>query len=106
MDLRHRKSLNSAQNVEGDFDMSTLVIYFSQTGTTKAAAEKIAEIKKADLIEIRPEQPYNMSYIKTVFTSLKEIFTKARPELAIEIPDVEKYNRILIGFPIWCGLVV
>lgn len=37
--------------------MGTLVIYFSQTGTTKAAAEKIAEIKKADLIEIRPKNP-------------------------------------------------
>lgn len=83
--------------------MSTLVIYFSQTGTTKAAAEKIAEIKKADLIEIRPEQPYKMSYMKTVFTSLKEIFAKARPELAMEIPDIQKYDRILIGCPIWCG---
>lgn len=85
--------------------MSTLVIYFSQTGTTKAAAEKIAEIKGADLIEIRSEKSYEMSYWKTVFTSLKEIFTKARPELAIEIPDVQKYDRILIGCPIWCGVV-
>lgn len=36
------RSLNTARNVEGDFEMSTLVIYFSQTGTTKAAVEKIA----------------------------------------------------------------
>ncbi len=85
--------------------MSTLVIYFSQTGTTKAAAEKIAEVKRADLIEIRSEKSYEMSYWKTVFTSLKEIFTKTRPELAIEIPDVQKYDRVMIGCPIWCGLV-
>jgi Flavodoxins len=39
--------------VEGDFDMNTLVIYFSQTGRTKKAAEKIAEIKGADLVEIK-----------------------------------------------------
>lgn len=32
-------------------------IYFPQTGTTKVDAEKIAEIKKADLIEIKPERP-------------------------------------------------
>jgi flavodoxin len=99
------KSLNSARNVEGDFEMSTLVIYFSQTGTTKAAAEKIAWMKGADLIEIRPEKSYEMCCWKTVFTSLKEIFTKARPKLAMEIPDVEKYDRVLIGCPIWCGLV-
>lgn len=95
--------LNSARNVEGDFDMSILVMYFSQTGTTKAVAEKIAEIKKADLIEIRPERLYQMSYLKTVMTSLKEKFTKARPELAMEVPDMQKYDRVLIGFPIWCG---
>lgn len=91
--------LNSARNVEGDFDMSMLVMYFSQTGTTKVAAEKIAEIKKADLIEIRPERLYQMSYLKTIMTSLKEKFTKARPELAMEVPDMQKYDRVLIGFP-------
>jgi flavodoxin len=68
--------------------MATLVIYFSQTGTTKAAAEKISELKKADLVEIKPKRPYEMSYGKTVLTSMKEILTKARPELAMEIPDV------------------
>ncbi len=67
--------------------MSTLVIYFSQTGTTKAAAEKIAGIKKADLVEIRSERPYEMSYVKTVLTSIKEIVTKARPKLAALIPN-------------------
>ena len=35
---------------------------------------------------------------------MKEIFTKARPTLAMEIPDVQKYDRILIGFPVWCGV--
>ena len=61
--------------------MGTLVIYFSQTGTTKAVAEKIAEVKEADIVEIKPEKPYEMSYGKTVLTSLKEIVTKARPKL-------------------------
>ncbi len=83
--------------------MGTLVIYFSQTGTTKEAAKKIAGLKNADLVEIKPQRPYEMSYGKTVLTSMKEIFTKARPELAMEIPDVQKYDRILIGFPVWCG---
>ncbi len=83
--------------------MGTLVIYFSKTGTTRAVAEKIAEIKKADLVEIKPKRPYEMSYGKTVLASMKEIFTKARPALAMEIPDAQKYDRILIGFPVWCG---
>lgn len=79
--------------------MGTLVIYFSQTGTTKEAAEKISELKKADLVEIKPGRSYEMSYGKTVLISMKEILTKARPELAMEIPDVQKYDRLMIGFP-------
>lgn len=85
--------------------MNTLVIYFSQTGITEKAAKRIAEIKGSDLVEIRPEKPYEMSYWKTVFVSLKEIFTKARPKLSMEIPDVLQYDRIMIGCPIWCGTV-
>ena len=36
----------------------TLVVYFSATGTTKAAAQKLAQEYNADLYEITPEQPY------------------------------------------------
>ena len=38
--------------------MKTLVVYFSATGTTKAAAQRLAEEKDADLYEITPEMPY------------------------------------------------
>lgn len=35
-----------------------LVAYFSATGTTKAAAGRVAGATGGDLYEIRPEQPY------------------------------------------------
>ena len=35
-----------------------LVAYFSASGTTKRAAEMLAEAAGADLYEIRPEVPY------------------------------------------------
>ena len=37
---------------------NVLVAYFSATGTTKAAAQQLAEVTKATLHEIKPEQPY------------------------------------------------
>ena len=83
--------------------MKTLVVYFSQTGKTKAAAERIAQFSDADLVEIKTHRSYQMSYRKTVFTSLKEILLKERPELDMEIPNISAYDRILIGSPIWCG---
>lgn len=36
----------------------TLVAYFSASGVTAKAAEKIAEAIGADLYEIRPQLPY------------------------------------------------
>ena len=83
--------------------MKTLVVYFSQTGKTKEVAERIAKLSGADLIQIKTYKSYQMSYRKTVSTSLKEIMLKERPELDMEIPDISAYDRILIGGPIWCG---
>lgn len=85
--------------------MSTLVVYFSQTGKTRSVAERIAQAAEADVVEIRTEKSYEMSYMATVFTSIREILTKARPKLSMEVPDCQKYDRILIGCPIWCGVV-
>ena len=39
----------------------TLVVYFSATGTTKAAAQRLANEFNADLYEIAPEQPLELS---------------------------------------------
>jgi len=35
-----------------------LVVYFSCTNTTKILAEKIKEVVKGDLLQIKPETPY------------------------------------------------
>lgn len=85
--------------------MSTLVVFFSQTGKTKGLAERIAQISGGELAEIQTEKSYEMSYRQTVFTSIREILTKERPELTMDIPDCQKYDRILIGCPVWCGTV-
>ena len=35
-----------------------LVAYFSASGVTKKVAEKLAEVVKGDIFEIKPEVPY------------------------------------------------
>ena len=42
----------------GVMEAKTIVVYFSATGTTKAAAEQIAKEQKADLWEIVPAEKY------------------------------------------------
>ena len=38
--------------------MRSLIVYFSQTGHTRMAAEKLAETIDSDIFEIKPEIPY------------------------------------------------
>ena len=48
---------NPNQGKENPEMKKTLVVYFSATGTTKAAAQRLAKEFNADLYEITPEQP-------------------------------------------------
>ena len=84
---------------------NTLVAYFSAGGTTKKAAAKVAEAAGADLYEIRPKVPYtdaDLNWMDKKSRSSIEMSDKSfRPEIAGNDAHREKYDTILIGFPIW-----
>lgn len=82
----------------------TLIAYFSATGTTAGVARRMAEGIGADLYEIRPKEPYTESDLD--WTNKKSRSTEmndegSRPELAEAVPDVSRYDTILLGFPVW-----
>lgn len=83
----------------------TLVAYFSCTGTTKGAAEKLAKNLGADLFEIKPTQPYTSADLnwndKNSRSSVEMKNTKSRPTIATKVANMEQYKTVLIGFPIW-----
>ena len=54
----------------------TLVVYFSATGTTKAAAQRLAQEKNADLYEIVPEQLYTAPTIINTFIEAHDLSGK------------------------------
>lgn len=86
---------------------TTLVVYFSATGNTKAVAEVIAEGTKGDLFEITPEEPYtddDLDWNDNESRSTKEMNdTSARPAISGEVENLEQYSTIYIGYPIWWG---
>lgn len=83
----------------------TLVAYFSATGTTKAAAQKLAKEKNADLFEIVPEVPYtsaDLDWRDKQSRSTKEMQDKTtRPAIKDTCPNIADYDTIWIGFPVW-----
>ena len=82
-----------------------LVAYFSASGTTKKAAERLAKAMGADLFEIKPKVPYSsadLNWMDKKSRSSVEMNDKSlRPAIAGKELDVSGYDTILLGFPIW-----
>lgn len=83
--------------------MKTLIVYFSASGKTKKAAERIADISGGDLYGICTKVVYPDSYIKKIFIARKEFTDRKYPKLVGDAENFADYDRILIGFPIWFG---
>ncbi len=86
-------------------EMKTLVVYFSATGNTKAAAEKLAKECNADLYEIVPEVPYTAADLdwrdKTSRSSVEMNDKSSRPAIQGLCENIADYDTVWIGFPVW-----
>lgn len=84
-----------------------LVVYFSATGNTEAVAETIAEVTGADVYEIIPEQPYtddDLNYNDDSCRANREMNDEsARPAISGGVENIEQYDTIFLGYPIWWG---
>ena len=82
-----------------------LVAYFSASGVTKKLAINLAESIGADIFEIVPKQPYTRSDLNWINpksrSSLEMKDRTSRPQIASVIEDMNEYDVIFIGFPIW-----
>lgn len=83
-----------------------LVAYFSATGTTEHVAQQAAEILDAELYEIVPEKPYteeDLAYYTGGRADQEQDDPSARPGIATRVEDMDQYDTVLLGYPIWHG---
>ena len=82
-----------------------LIAYFSASGVTARAAKEMAQAVGAELYEIRPVQPYtsaDLNWTDKKSRSTAEMNDPAcRPEIAGTVENIEQYDTVFIGFPIW-----
>jgi len=84
--------------------MKTLIAYFSAEGTTAKLAQALAGITKADLFEIKPEQPYTAADIKwtnPLARCNREKIGKKDVPIQGKVDNWDQYDLIYLGFPIW-----
>lgn len=88
-------------------DAKVLVAYFSATNTTEGVAKRLANGIEADLYEIVPEVPYtsaDLNYNDSNSRANKEMNDpNARPAISGSVENMEQYDIVFIGYPIWWG---
>ena len=89
-----------------------LVAYFSRTGdnyevgniekgNTAIVAEMVAEKTGGTLFEIKTAKEYPAGYKECTEVAKQEQVDNARPEIATKIENLNEYDVIFLGYPIW-----
>lgn len=60
-------------------------------------AEQLSSRIGADLFEIAPAEEYSSLYLR----SNREIRRGERPELSAEVENMEEYDIVFVGYPVW-----
>ena len=74
---------------------------YIEKGNTQIVAETLAELTGGDLYQITTVEPYPDDYASMLTRAQEELDADARPELAGDLPNLEDYDVIMIGYPIW-----
>ena len=83
-----------------------LIAYFSATNNTEGIANHLDTILDADLYEITPEQPYtsaDLNYNTDCRANREQNDASARPAISGSVSNMEQYDVIFLGYPIWWG---
>lgn len=82
-----------------------LVAFFSASGVTEKVAKTLASAVGADLHEIVPAQKYTAADLdwrdKESRSSVEMSDKSFRPAVVGEVENMEQYDVIYVGFPIW-----
>ncbi|MDL2303106.1 hypothetical protein LJC28_01795 [Dysgonomonas sp. OttesenSCG-928-D17] len=114
------KSNGSNENTEtsmGNESKKSIVVYYSRrgmnylngdvvdlkVGNTEVVAGKIQTLTGSNIFRIETVKSYPVDYTETTEVAQREFNENARPELTEKIEDMEQYDVIYLGYPIWWG---
>jgi len=80
-----------------------LVLYYSQTGSTEAVAQKIASLTGADIEKFDVVETYDGDFGQTVARASEESRNGTIPALKPIKSKFSEYDVIFLGYPIWSG---
>ncbi|MEV4095710.1 flavodoxin [Streptosporangium saharense] len=72
-----------------------------EVGNTQILAQMIGDRLDCDVYRIQPADPYPDDYEQTVARNVREQDADARPAIAGALPDLGRYQVVLLASPIW-----
>ena len=80
-----------------------LVLYYSETGSTKAVAQELQKQLDADIESIEAVKPYSGNFQETMQRGQREMQSGETPEIKPLKSIIANYDVIFLGYPIWFG---
>ena len=80
-----------------------LVLYYSETGTTKTVALELQKQLGADIEEIEAVVPYSGNFQETIQRGQREMQSGEMPAIKPLKKKIANYDIIFLGYPIWFG---
>lgn len=108
------KAEESTENTADKTDAETgktLVVYYSASGNTERVAKAAAKAAGADLFEIVPVEPYtsdDLNWRNNDSRVSREHDDESLRDVELvstEVENWDSYDTVLIGYPIWWGIV-
>ena len=79
----------------------SLVLYYSETGSTKTVAMELQKQLNADIESIEAVTPYTGNFQETMQRGQREMQSGETPALQPLKSKSSNYDVIFIGYPIW-----
>lgn len=100
-DSNDNRDNQNGSELQYDANRKILVAYFSATGNTERLARQIAEATGANMFRIEAAESYAANPYDDSDRIKGESYGNLRPGVASFPDDVESYDVIFIGSPIW-----
>jgi len=84
-------------------DSNILIAYFTRTNNTGTVAQAIANLTGGTLYRIETVIPYPEDYTECTEVAREELENGIRPELSGTVENMEQYDTIFVGCPVWWG---
>ena len=96
-------SMAMVAGISTAYAQKTLILYYSQTGTTKTVAEELKQQLGADIEAIEAVEANDGNFQETIQRCQREMQESKTPALKPLKSRLSDYDVIFLGYPIWFG---